>query len=63
MVVIVQTEAISQVDYMVYSWLWTVRSPSFQTKNHYERYLKLCEKHGIKGKAQAPDGWGQNDSR
>ncbi|SJL09147.1 uncharacterized protein ARMOST_12523 [Armillaria ostoyae] len=32
-----------------------------RAKNHYEGYIKLCDKHGIKGKAEAPDGWGQLD--
>ncbi len=35
----------------------------YSTKNHYERYIELCEKHGIKGKATVPDGWGENEPR
>ncbi|SJL18667.1 uncharacterized protein ARMOST_22264 [Armillaria ostoyae] len=34
-----------------------------RTKNHYERYIKFCEERGIKEKAQAPDGWGLNDTQ
>ncbi|PBK64788.1 hypothetical protein ARMSODRAFT_978756 [Armillaria solidipes] len=32
-------------------------------KNHYESYIELCEKHSITGKAQVPEGWGQNEPR